>query len=155
MYWSISGKCILHLLRSSHARCWSCESVKCSKNSWTNVSHVNWMSSSTGSRESIQVPMSLTQVATLGPWMRVSAMDTLRMGELRPGTLALARKYPSMESRNVLASLCSPSNIWGRFPITLSLAFLLLGLPQVLLQGVPEVLLVLRVRRVLQVLQVR
>jgi hypothetical protein len=67
--------------------------------------------------------MSLTQVATLGPWMRVSTMDTLRMGELRPGTLAFARKYPSMESRNVLASLHSPSNIWGRFPITLSSAF--------------------------------
>jgi hypothetical protein len=66
--------------------------------------------------------MSLTQVATLGPWMRVSAMDTLRIGELRPGTLALARKYPSMELRNVLASLRSPTNIWGRFPITLLLA---------------------------------
>jgi hypothetical protein len=50
-------------------------------------------------------------------------MDTLRIGELSPGTLALAWKYPSMESRNVLVSLRSPSNIWGRFPITLSLAF--------------------------------
>jgi hypothetical protein len=50
-------------------------------------------------------------------------MDTLHMGELRPGTLELARKYLSMESRKVLASLHSPSNIWGRFPITLSLAF--------------------------------
>jgi hypothetical protein len=68
------------------------------------VSHVNWMSSSVGSKESIHAPMSLTQVATLGPWMRVSAMDTLHMGELRPGTLALARKYPSMESRNVVTA---------------------------------------------------
>jgi hypothetical protein len=50
-------------------------------------------------------------------------MDTLRIGELRPGTLALAQKYPSIESRNVLASLRSLSNIWGRFPITLLSAF--------------------------------
>jgi hypothetical protein len=81
------------------------------------------MSSSTGSRESIHAPMSLTQVATWDPWMRVSMMDTLRMGELRPGTLALARKYPSMASRNALAFFQSPSNTWGRFPITLSLVF--------------------------------
>ena len=69
------------------------------------------------------MPMSLTQVATLGPWMRVRAMETLHMGELRPGTLELAQKYPSMESRKVLASLRSSSNTWGRFPITLSSAF--------------------------------
>jgi hypothetical protein len=81
------------------------------------------MLSAIGSSESIHVPMSLTQVATWGPWMRVSAMDTLRMGELRPGTLALAQKYLSMESRNVLAFFRSPSNTWGRFPITLSSAF--------------------------------
>jgi hypothetical protein len=50
-------------------------------------------------------------------------MDTLCMGELRPGTLAFAQKYPSMESRKALAFLRSPSNTWGRFPITLSSVF--------------------------------
>jgi hypothetical protein len=44
-------------------------------------------------------------------------------GELRPGTLELARKYPSIESRKFLALLRSLSNTWGRFPITLSSVF--------------------------------
>jgi hypothetical protein len=123
MYWSISGNHILHRSRSSWALCCSCESVKRSVNSWMNVSQVNWMLSSIGFSESIHAPMSLTQVATWGPWMRVSAMDTLCMGELRPGTLEFARKYPSMESRKFLAFFRSPSNIWGRFPITLSSVF--------------------------------
>jgi hypothetical protein len=64
IYWSISGKHILHLLRSSRALCCSCESVKCSVNSCTNVSQVSWISSVVGSNESSQAPMSLVQVAT-------------------------------------------------------------------------------------------
>jgi hypothetical protein len=67
MYWSISGKRILHLSRSSHALCCSCESVKCSVNSCTNVSQVSCMSSVAGSSESSQAPMSLVHVATWGP----------------------------------------------------------------------------------------
>jgi hypothetical protein len=66
--------------------------VKCSVNSWTNVSQVNWMLSSTGSSELIHAPMSQTQVATWGPRMSVSVMDTLHIGELRPGTLEFALK---------------------------------------------------------------
>jgi hypothetical protein len=45
------------------------------------------------------------------------------MGELRPGTQELARKYPSIASRKFLEFVRSPSNIWGRFPITRSSAF--------------------------------
>jgi hypothetical protein len=123
MYWSISGKHILHLSRSSCARCCSCESVKCSVNSWTKVSQVSCMSSVAGSRESSQAPMSLVHVATLGPWMRVSVMAIFCMGELRPGTRLLARKYPSIASRKFLEFARSPLNIWGRFPITRSSAF--------------------------------
>jgi hypothetical protein len=123
MYWSISGKRILHLSRSSRAHCCSCESVKCSVNSWTNVSHVSCMSSVAGSRESSQAPISLVHVATLGPWMSVSVIAIFRMGELRPGTRELARKYPNMASRKFLEFVRSPSKIWGRFPITLSSAF--------------------------------
>jgi hypothetical protein len=123
MYWSISGKCILHLSRSSRARCCSCESVKCSVNSWTNVSQVSCMSSAAGSRESSQAPMSLVHVATLGPWMSVSVIAIFQIGELRPGTRELARKYPSIASRKFLEFVRSPSNIWGRFPITRSSAF--------------------------------
>ena len=50
-------------------------------------------------------------------------MDTFHIGELRPGTLEFARKYPSRLSRKVRAFFLSPSNTWGRFPITLSSAF--------------------------------
>jgi hypothetical protein len=67
--------------------------------------------------------MSLTHVATCGPCMRVSTMDTFHIGKLRPGTLEFARKYPSKLSRKIWAFFLSPSNTWGRFPITLSLAF--------------------------------
>jgi hypothetical protein len=67
--------------------------------------------------------MSLAHVATCGPCMRVSAMDTFRIGELRPRTLEFAWKYLSKLSRKVQAFFLSPSNTWGRFPITLSLVF--------------------------------
>jgi hypothetical protein len=50
-------------------------------------------------------------------------MDTFRIGELRPGTLEFARKYPSRLLRKIQAFFLSPSNTWGRLPITLSLAF--------------------------------
>jgi len=50
-------------------------------------------------------------------------MDTFYIGELRPGTLEFARKYPSRLSRKVQAFFLSPLNTWGRFPITLSLVF--------------------------------
>jgi hypothetical protein len=123
MYWSISGKRILHLSRSSRARCCSCESVKCSVNSWTKVSQVSCMSSVVGSKESSQAPMSLVHVATLGPWMSVSVIAIFRIGELRPGTRLLARKYPKIASRKFLEFARSPSNTWGRFPITRSSAF--------------------------------
>jgi hypothetical protein len=55
--------------------------------------------------------------------MSVSVMAIFRIGELRPGTRLLARKYPKIASRKFLEFARSPSNIWGRFPITLSSAF--------------------------------
>jgi hypothetical protein len=67
--------------------------------------------------------MSLVHVATCGPCMRVSTMDTFCIGELRPGTLEFARKYPSRLSRKIQAFFLSPSDTWGRFPITLLSAF--------------------------------
>jgi hypothetical protein len=50
-------------------------------------------------------------------------MDTFLISELRPRTLEFARKYPSRFLRKVQAYFRSPSNTWGRFPITLLLAF--------------------------------
>jgi hypothetical protein len=50
-------------------------------------------------------------------------MDTFRIGELRPGTLEFAQKYPSKLSRKVRVFFLSLSNTWGRFPITLLSAF--------------------------------
>ena len=81
------------------------------------------MSSVAGSKESSQAPISLVHVATLGPWMSVSVIAIFRIGELRPGTRLLAQKYPSIASRKFLEFVRSPSNIWGKFPITRSSAF--------------------------------
>jgi len=86
------------------------------------------MSSSTGSRESIHAPMSLTHVATLGPWMRVRAMDTLRMGGVKawysrvgpevseyrveevPGVTSFSVEYLGKVSHNPIVSV---SCCWG------------------------------------------
>jgi hypothetical protein len=91
------------------------------------VSHTSWTLLSTWCRESIQVPTSLTHVATCGPCMRVSTMNTFRIGELRPGTLEFARKYPSKLLRKVRAFFLSLLNTWGRFPITVWSASSLVG----------------------------
>jgi hypothetical protein len=92
MYWSMSEKCILHLLRSILALCCSWESAKWSLNSCTNVVQTSRMSSSTGSRESIHVPISRTHAATCGPWNNVRAIKTLWIVEFSPGTCEFARK---------------------------------------------------------------
>jgi hypothetical protein len=92
IYWSTSGKCILHLLSSSLALCCSCESTKWSLNSCMNVSQTSWMSSLTGSKESIHVPILRTHAATCCPWNSVRAIKTLRIAEFNPGTHELARK---------------------------------------------------------------
>jgi hypothetical protein len=92
MYWSTLGKCILHLSSSILALCCSCELERWSLNSCMKVSQTSYMSSFMRSRESIQVPISRTHAATCCPWSKVRVMDTLQMGELSPGTRALARK---------------------------------------------------------------
>jgi hypothetical protein len=45
------------------------------------VVHTSCMSSLIGSRESIQVPISLTHAEVCCPWNSVSAMNTLRIAE--------------------------------------------------------------------------
>jgi hypothetical protein len=92
MYWSTSGKRILHWSSCSLALCWDWESAKWSLNSWTEVVHTSGMSSLVRSKESIHAPMSLTHAAVCCPWNSVNAMDTLRIAEFSPGTLEFARK---------------------------------------------------------------
>jgi hypothetical protein len=92
MYWSTSGKHILHLLSSSLALYCSCESTKWSLNSCTNMSHTSWISSLIGSSESIHVPMLRTHATTCCSWNSVRAIDTLWIAEFNPGTRELAQK---------------------------------------------------------------
>jgi hypothetical protein len=92
MYWSMSGKHILHWSSSGLALCWDCKSTKWSLNSWMKVVHTSCMSSLTGSRELTHAPMSLIHTAVCCPWNRVSAMDTLQIGEFSPGTCKFTQK---------------------------------------------------------------
>jgi hypothetical protein len=92
MYWSTSGKHILHLSSLRRALCCSCESEKWSLNCCMNVSQTSYMLLLTGSRESIHVPMSWTHAATCGPWNSVRAIETLRIAEFSPGMPELAQK---------------------------------------------------------------
>jgi hypothetical protein len=88
----MSRKHILHLLSSSLALCYSWESEKWSLNSCMKVSHTSCMSSLTGSRASIQLPILQTHATTCCPWNKVRAIDTLQIGEFNPDTCELAQK---------------------------------------------------------------